>query len=282
MTEPSAFSGFSAEGLQFLRDLAANNDRAWFQPRKADYERLIKEPLEELCAALGDRFARLDVPLEADPIRSPFRIYRDVRFSKDKSPYKTYISASFPWIGEGRGVGGYFSLSPGDAYVGGGMWHPEPTRLGAWRSAVAERPRAVHAALRDAARHRYPPLADRPRGSLQRRGHGDRHHASRPGSQGAIRRRNERSGQSDCRAGPALALVSGLPRGLPDHRHHLAEPSGIRRQDPALRQPPALAEPCLATRDRHAPVSDRATGCLPGRGWRAGLDRRRRVRAPLG
>ena len=151
MSEASAFTGFSEDGLQFLRDLEENNDRAWFQPRKADYERLLKEPLEELCAALGDRFARLNLPLQADPIRSPFRIYRDVRFSKDKSPYKTYISASFPWIGEGRGVGGYFSLSPGDGYVGGGMWHPEPARLGAWRSAVAERPRAVHAALRDAA-----------------------------------------------------------------------------------------------------------------------------------
>jgi uncharacterized protein (TIGR02453 family) len=151
MSEPSTFSGFSADALQFLRDLAANNDRAWFQPRKADYERLLKEPLEELCASLGDRFARLDVPLQADPVRSPFRIYRDVRFSKDKSPYKTYVSASFPWIGEGRGVGGYFSLSPGDAYVGGGMWHPEPARLAAWRSAIADRPRAVHAALRDAA-----------------------------------------------------------------------------------------------------------------------------------
>ncbi len=151
MSEASAFSGFSNEAIQFLRDLAANNDRAWFQPRKADYERLLKEPLEELCAALGDRFARLHVPLQADPLRSPFRIYRDIRFSKDKSPYKTYVSASFPWIGEGRGVGGYFSLSPGEAYVGGGMWHPEPARLAGWRSAVADRPRAVRAAMHDAA-----------------------------------------------------------------------------------------------------------------------------------
>jgi uncharacterized protein (TIGR02453 family) len=151
MSEPSAFSGFSSDGLQFLRDLAAHNDRAWFQPRKGDFERLLKEPLEELCAALGDRFARLDVPLQADPIRSPFRIYRDVRFSKDKSPYKTYISASFPWIGEGSGVGGYFAVHPHEAYVGGGMWHPDGATLAAWRSAVNDRPRAIHAALRDAA-----------------------------------------------------------------------------------------------------------------------------------
>ena len=151
MSEPSAFTGFSTDAIEFLRDLTAHNDRTWFQPRKADYERLLKEPLEELCAALGDRFSRLDVPLQADPIRSPFRIYRDVRFSEDKSPYKTYVSASFPWIGEGRGVGGYFSLSAEQSYVGGGMWHPESNRLAAWRSAIAERPRAVHAALSDAA-----------------------------------------------------------------------------------------------------------------------------------
>jgi uncharacterized protein (DUF2461 family) len=78
---------FSPEAIQFLADLAANNDRAWFQPRKADYERLLKEPLEALVAALAERFAARGIPLQADPKRSIFRIYRDTRFSKDKSPY---------------------------------------------------------------------------------------------------------------------------------------------------------------------------------------------------
>ena len=96
-TEPAPFSGFEPDALQFLADLAANNDRSWFKPRKADYERLIKEPLEALCVALADRFDKLRLPLEADPKRSPFRIYRDVRFSKDKSPYKTAQGADFPW-----------------------------------------------------------------------------------------------------------------------------------------------------------------------------------------
>jgi uncharacterized protein (TIGR02453 family) len=151
MTEVGTFSGFSTEAIQFLRDLAGNNDRAWFQPRKADYERLLKEPMEDLCATLGAEFAARSIPLESDPIRSPFRIYRDVRFSKDKSPYKTYMSASFPWIGEGSGVGGYFHFSPDEVYVGGGMWHPEPAKLAAWRQVVAERSEAVHAALGSAA-----------------------------------------------------------------------------------------------------------------------------------
>ena len=88
-----SFTGFRPEAIQFLADLAANNERDWFQPRKADYERLLKEPLEALCSALALRFEARGIPLRADPSGSPFRIYRDVRFSKDKSPYKTHVSA---------------------------------------------------------------------------------------------------------------------------------------------------------------------------------------------
>lgn len=154
--EPAYFAGFSPDALQFLADLAANNDRAWFKPRKADYERLIKEPLEALCVALAERFDSLRLPLEADPRRSPFRIYRDVRFSKDKSPYKTAQGADFPWL-DSRGddrrprgaVGGYFHLEPGNIFVGGGMWHPERARLAAFREKVDRDPSAVFRAIED-------------------------------------------------------------------------------------------------------------------------------------
>ena len=147
-TAGTDFPGFSHAALQFLVDLAANNERSWFQPRKADYERLLKEPLEALCTAVGERFAALGVPLTADPRRSPFRVYRDVRFSHDKSPYKTNLAASFLWSGPaGGGVGGYFSLAPGESYVGGGMWHPEPARLAAFRAAVVADPVAVRALI---------------------------------------------------------------------------------------------------------------------------------------
>jgi uncharacterized protein (TIGR02453 family) len=152
------FEGFEPDAVRFLLELRANNDRAWFQPRKAEYERLLKEPLEALCVALGERFANRRIPLRADA-RSPFRIYRDVRFSKDKSPYKTYVSASFAWAGEGasagpearsaaaHGVGGYFHFQPDEEYVGGGMWQPERPRLEAWRALVAEHPERVHQAI---------------------------------------------------------------------------------------------------------------------------------------
>ena len=147
-TTTETFSGFRPEAIQFLADLAANNDRAWFQPRKADYERLLKGPLEALCVALADRFAEKGLPLSADPNRSPFRIYRDVRFAKDKSPYKTNIGAAFRWSGEGDGdPGGYFHLEPGEAFVGGGMWHPEKASLDAFRRLLDTDPGRVHAII---------------------------------------------------------------------------------------------------------------------------------------
>lgn len=150
----STFSGFKPEAIQFLVDLAANNDRSWFQPRKAEYEQLLKEPLEQMIAALAERLEQRGVPLLADPARSPFRIYRDVRFSKDKSPYKTHLGASFPWIGDvspgdldGRShtpmvhsSGGYFHLQPGEIYVGGGIWHPDKPWIDAYRHRVANDP----------------------------------------------------------------------------------------------------------------------------------------------
>jgi uncharacterized protein (TIGR02453 family) len=155
------FAGFRPDAVQFLADLAEHNDRAWFQPRKAEFERLLKEPLEGLCVAIDERFAARGIPLAADPARSPFRIYRDVRFSKDKSPYKTNIGASFPYVeraadgtpivtGDRRG-GGYFHLSPGEIFVGGGMWHADPAPLAAWRAMVVADPERIHAVIDDAA-----------------------------------------------------------------------------------------------------------------------------------
>ncbi|HJP89477.1 MAG TPA: DUF2461 domain-containing protein [Candidatus Limnocylindrales bacterium] len=158
----STFTGFTSEAIQFLADLAQHNDRAWFQPRKAEFERLLKEPMESMIAALSDAFAARGVPMLADPKRSPFRIYRDTRFSKDKSPYKTHLGATFPWAGgdgddaveaggghdeRAHGNGGYFHFQPGEMYAGGGMWRMEKPKLDAFRQAVLEEPETVRAAL---------------------------------------------------------------------------------------------------------------------------------------
>ena len=155
------FAGFSPAAIQFLADLAANNDRAWFQPRKAEFERLLKDPMEAMIGALGERLRERGVPMRADPQRSPFRIYRDTRFSKDKAPYKTHLGASFPWLGgttgdveaggghdaRAHGNGGYFHFQPGEMYVGGGVWQMDKARLDVFRSIVRDDPERVRAAL---------------------------------------------------------------------------------------------------------------------------------------
>ena len=161
---PTAFRGFTPEAIQFLVDLAENNDRAWFQPRKAEYERLLRDPMEAMIAALAERLAARGVPMLADPKRSPFRIYRDTRFSKDKSPYKTHLGASFRWVENAPGAraggghderahgnGGYFHFQPGEMYAGGGMWMMERTSIEAFRDSVRDHPDRVRAALEEPA-----------------------------------------------------------------------------------------------------------------------------------
>jgi len=164
VADAAPFDGFSPAAIQFMADLAANNDRAWFQPRKAEFEALVKQPMEALMGSLGERFAARGIPLRADPRRSPFRIYRDTRFSRDKSPYKTHLGASFPWIGDASGdaalpaglpdpgphaSGGYFNFEPGEMYSGGGMWMPARPRIDAFRRAVRDDPDRVLAFLEE-------------------------------------------------------------------------------------------------------------------------------------
>jgi uncharacterized protein (TIGR02453 family) len=116
--------------------------------------------MEDLCVALAERFEARDIPLQADPKRSPFRIYRDTRFSRDKSPYKTHLAATFPWIeidpdsgpridDAAHGNGGYFNFQPGEMFVGGGMWMPARPRLEAFRDAVRDELDRVKEALED-------------------------------------------------------------------------------------------------------------------------------------
>src|ERR1700741_1738328 len=145
---PTSFRGFEPAAIPFLADLAVKKPRGCCQPRKAEYERLLKEPFEAMIAALSERLEARGVPMLADPKRSPFRIYRDTRFSKDKSPYKSHLGASFPWIEQqpgtvaggghderAHGNGGYFHFQPGEMYVGGGMWQMEKPRLDAFPAA---------------------------------------------------------------------------------------------------------------------------------------------------
>src|SRR5258708_6452629 len=133
---------FPKEGIEFLAALKRNNKRPWFQKRKAVYEQYVLEPMREIVLALAN-----DLPSDfiVDPKKSLFRIYRDVRFSKDKSPYKTHASAQFPrrYMPHRGGAGFYFHISPTDVWIGGGFYAPTPQELLAVRNFIAERYRSL-------------------------------------------------------------------------------------------------------------------------------------------
>ena len=134
------FAGFPPEGIKFLRGLKKNNKREWFQPRKEIYEQQVKAPMVELVSALMQQMADYAPDYVGDPAKAVYRIYRDTRFSKDKTPYKTHIAAVFSPQGMGKesGAGYYFSVTPDEIEVGGGVYMPQPADLLAIRNYIAE------------------------------------------------------------------------------------------------------------------------------------------------
>src|SRR5438067_3396727 len=122
--------GYFDKGLfAFLTELKTHNDRAWFTKNKDRFEQDIKEPFLDFISDAGPQLRKISRSIVADPRPvggSLFRIYRDVRFSKDKSPYKTHAGAHFQSGGKGvHGPGYYLHLEPGECFIGGGMWMPE-------------------------------------------------------------------------------------------------------------------------------------------------------------
>ena len=122
---------FTPQTLQFLSDLAENNSREWFTPRKAQYDALVRDPFLALIEALQPALAKISPHFRADPKPiggSLFRLYRDARFSNDKSPYKPWAGARF--FHERAKLcpapSFYLHIAPGDCFIGGGIWHPEP------------------------------------------------------------------------------------------------------------------------------------------------------------
>jgi uncharacterized protein (TIGR02453 family) len=135
---------FGPELFQFLRELKAHNDRDWFAKNRDRYERDVRQPLLRFIADFAGPLARVSRHVVADPRPvggSMFRIHRDTRFAKDKSPYKTHAAAWFRHRGgkHDRGPGFYLHLEPGRVFGGAGIWHPEPPTLARLRNAVAKR-----------------------------------------------------------------------------------------------------------------------------------------------
>ena len=136
------FSGFPSETARFLRALGENNDKAWFDAHRADYESAYLAPARSFVAALGPRLQRISPAVAFAPKvnGSIFRINRDVRFSKDKTPYKNHIDLWF-WHGERGGwnsPGFFFRLTADRLILGAGMHRLEKAQLDAFRAAVVD------------------------------------------------------------------------------------------------------------------------------------------------
>ncbi len=127
----------------FLGDLERNNDRDWFEANRARYESHLLHPAQEFISEFAPRLRRLSRHFNADPRPGKgtlFRIYRDVRFAKDKSPYKTWIGIQFRHRSakDAHAPGFYLHLQPGNIMAGAGIWHPDTKTTNRIRDAIVE------------------------------------------------------------------------------------------------------------------------------------------------
>ena len=152
------FRGFTPASMRFLASLKRNNTREWFQAHRDAYERDVRAPLAALVEEMDVRLAELAPEIVGDPKRSLFRIHSDVRFSNDKSPYKTNAACWFYHGDAGRGVGSttphggagfYFHMEPGRSMIGAGIWMPPRPTLARIRERIAEDHRGLARALGD-------------------------------------------------------------------------------------------------------------------------------------
>ena len=131
---------FSGEAIKFLRGLKRNNDRVWFEARRGVFEKELKEPMLKLIGEVNDAMGEFAPMHVRPPQKIMMRIYRDIRFAKDKRPYKTHVSAW--WVRDGlqktSGAGFYFSVSPEEVVVAAGAYMPEREQLLAIRRYLAE------------------------------------------------------------------------------------------------------------------------------------------------
>ncbi len=137
------FEGLPKKGIDFLKKLKRNNNRPWFQSHKDEYEQHVKFPMQCLIATLGQKMSDIAPEIEFNPKKSIFRIYRDVRFGKNKAPYKTNIAASFNFRRKKSPTetpGLYVGIEPGQIFVGGGLYMPAGDQLKAIRRSMVDDP----------------------------------------------------------------------------------------------------------------------------------------------
>ena len=144
------FPGFRDEAFSFLQKLRENNRREWFKPRKQTYVDELKGPLECLVADVARRMDEAGLPLTGDPKKSRFRIYRDTRFSNDKSPYKTNVGCVFDRSGRKDEPGVvYVHVEPGNCFLAAGFYQPAVKYLKPVRNRIVDDPERFFGLLDD-------------------------------------------------------------------------------------------------------------------------------------
>jgi uncharacterized protein (TIGR02453 family) len=138
-------TSFDKALFDFLRELADNNDREWFTDNKARYVAEVRDPMLDFIAAFGPSLHKISARYVADPRPnggSLFRIHRDIRFSKDKRPYKTNAGAHFRHEAarDAHAPGFYLHLEPGGVFAASGVWHPDGPALAKIRNAIVDDP----------------------------------------------------------------------------------------------------------------------------------------------
>src|SRR5438874_411293 len=136
---------FTKRALAFFRDLSRHNEKSWFEAHREEYEAEVRQPMRELIEDLDARLARFAPEIGGEAKRSMFRINRDIRFSKDKSPYKTHVGLSFPLDGSKKEewCGFYIGFEPAkkgkgvSVFAGGGIHMPMPPHLKRIRAKIA-------------------------------------------------------------------------------------------------------------------------------------------------
>lgn len=182
------FTAIRPAALRFLSGLKRRNTKPWFEANRAVYETEVRAPLKALVEEVDVHLARVAPEIVGDPRRSLFRINRDVRFSRDKSPYKTNAACWFYHHDAGRGVGGeahggagfYFHFSPTEIFLGGGIWMPPRPTLARLREALADDTEQFETiVLAPGFRRRFGRLDDEAMLKRMPRGYAEEHPAAR-------------------------------------------------------------------------------------------------------